>query len=49
MKGRTRTGGSVGGASIGYRNVCGGKGTRVEIDPVLAPLIRELFRLAARS
>jgi site-specific DNA recombinase len=46
---KARAGGCVGCAPTGYRNVKVGRESRVEVDPVLGPLVEEAFRLVARK
>ena len=48
MTTKARSGGWIGCAPTGYRNVHVGSHTHVEIDPMLGPLIREAFRLCER-
>jgi len=49
MQEKVRNGEWSGYAPTGYRNVRDGKMSRVEIDPVLGPLVIEAFRLIAQK
>jgi hypothetical protein len=46
---RARKDGRAGAVPLGYRQRKVGRKTRVEIDPVLGPLVAELFRRAAEN
>jgi site-specific DNA recombinase len=49
MTAKARTGGWIGCAPTGYRNVRAGQERLIEIDPVLGPLVHEAFRLVAHK
>lgn len=49
MERKVRGGGYPGCAPTGYRNVRSGKDTRIEVDPMLGPLVVQAFYLAGRD